>query len=81
MISRTQGQPGLQNKSQDSQGYKEKFCLEKQTTRKVTSRILMFVVVRGYTPLIVLAAQLSTKQLSHFIRDFESAERHIQEFR
>lgn len=27
---RVQGQPDLQNKFQDSQGYKEKLCLEKQ---------------------------------------------------
>jgi hypothetical protein len=28
------GQPGLQSESQDSQGYAEKFCLEKKTKEK-----------------------------------------------
>jgi hypothetical protein len=32
-----QGQPGLQSEFQDSQGYKEKPCLEKKTTTKKTA--------------------------------------------
>jgi hypothetical protein len=31
---RVQGQPGLQSEFQDSQGYTEKSCLEKQKTKK-----------------------------------------------
>jgi hypothetical protein len=33
-----QGQPGLQSEFQDSQGYTEKPCLEKQKTNKQTKK-------------------------------------------
>jgi hypothetical protein len=32
------GQPGLQSEFQDSQGYTEKLCLEKQTTTATTKQ-------------------------------------------
>ena len=36
-----QGQPGLQSKFQDNQGYKEKICLEKQQPQLVWEIIVL----------------------------------------
>jgi hypothetical protein len=46
---RFQGQPGLQSEFQDSQGYTEKSCLEKQTNKqKVTKVYHLLLMVDGY---------------------------------